>query len=688
MNDSANNTQTLNFQAEVGRLLHIVAHSLYSEQEIFLRELISNASDACDKLRYAAITQPELVGGDTDYAINLIINKTARQLEIADNGIGMNREELVDHLGTIARSGTLAFVEQVAANQMADKTEKHESSSLIGQFGVGFYSAFMVASAVTVITRRAGESDAWRWHSTTGEGSFTIGAYLEGETVSEGPAPERGCRVILTLAEGMDEYLESERLRNIVQKYSDHVGIPIRLIENDTSEDSATDPAANKTITQLNKGRALWMRAKSDITEEQYQEFYHHVAHAGDNPWLTLHFRAEGVLEYNVLLFVPTTRPFDLFHPDRKNRAKLYVRRVFVTDDCPELLPSWLRFLRGVVDSEDLPLNVSRELLQNNPMLQKMRSAIVKRMIEALGKRAEEDKQGYADFWKQFGLVVKEGLYEDFTQNKNLLTLLRFRTTKTEENDMPISFADYMARMRPGQEAIYYITGETEAALRASPQLEGFLARDIEVLLLTDPVDDFWLQMSPKIEGKDLKSITRSGMDLSGISGPETTEDQIDSEAKESKKSESQDIKSEQETESIADVIALMKLRLQDRVKDVRRSDRLTDSPVCLVAEEGDMDMHLERMLRMNKQLDTGSGSRRILEINPDHKLIQSLAQAVKRDGDAPWAGAVADLLLDQALLLEGEPLPDPTGFARRLSLVMERGLSVTTENINSTTES
>jgi len=647
--------QTLSFQAEVSRLLHIVAHSLYSEKEIFLRELISNASDACDKLRYEAITRPELTGDDADFRVVLSADKAARTLEIADNGIGMGRDDMVDNLGTIARSGTLAFMEQAAAN----KKEGEAGAALIGQFGVGFYSAFMVADRVTVISRKAGEEQAWRWASD-GKGDFTVGPYAAN---GDGPVPARGTRVILHLAEGEDEYLEPHRIRHIVRKYSDHIGIPIVLRgEAETEDDTPSEP----TEETLNTARALWTRPKSEITEEQYKEFYHHVAHAGDDPWLTLHFRAEGMLEYSVLLFVPSARPYDLFHPDRKNRAKLYVRRVFVTDDCPELLPAYLRFLRGVVDSEDLPLNVSRELLQNNPMLTKMRSAIVKRAVEALAKRAEEDPEGYAEFWRTFGPVVKEGLYEDLDQRDSLMKLVRFRSTKTTGETELASVSDYVGRMRDGQTAIYYVTGEDEDALRASPHLEGFLARDVEVLLLTDPVDDFWLTMVPEIDGKPLKSATRAGTDLADIAKP-------DADAAEDKDDAAGEDKSDDD--NVDGVIALMKLQLQDRVKDVRRSDRLTGSPVCLVADEGDMDMHLERLLRQNKQID--NAAKRVLEINPNHKLIRDLAAAVKRDGTKGLANDVAELLLDQALVVEGEPLPDPAGFARRLTNLVEKGLSI-----------
>jgi len=460
--DASPKAETHEFQAEVSRLLELVAHSLYSNKEIFLRELISNASDACDKLRYEALTRSELTDGDADLNIVIEADAKARTLSVRDNGIGMNHDELVDNLGTIARSGTAAFVDALSGEQKKD-------TSLIGQFGVGFYSAFMVADKVEVTTRRAGESEAWHWVSD-GKGAFEIS-----------PAPAdtpRGTQVLLHLKKDQKEFLEPTRIRRIVTSYSDHIGLPILLDE------------GGETPAQVNAASALWTRSKSDIDAEQYKEFYHHVGHAFDEPWLTLHNRVEGKIEYTNLLFVPTMQPFDLFNPERKNHIKLYVRRVFITDDCEELLPGWLRFVRGVVDSEDLPLNISREMLQHNPVLTRIRSGLVKRVLGELKKKAGKDSEGYATFWDNFGAVLKEGLYEPNDNRDELLALARFRSTT---QDSPTSLADYVSRMKEGQTDIFYITGDSAEAVSASPQLEAFRARGIEVLLLTDPVDEFWV---------------------------------------------------------------------------------------------------------------------------------------------------------------------------------------------------
>jgi molecular chaperone HtpG len=622
--------EQLNFQAEVSRLLDIVAHSLYSEKEIFLRELISNASDACDRLRHAALTQSDLLGDDSSFSIRLKIDANAKTLTITDNGIGMNRAELIDNLGTIARSGTAAFVQQLESKQ--------EGSNLIGQFGVGFYSAFMVAEKVEVATRRAGESDGWLWTSD-GRGAFTVAESDE--------APARGTRIVLHLRKGEEEYLDALRLRQIVATYSDHIAVPVVLESNKEDEPDET----------LNAASALWTRPKSEITEEQYKEFYHHVGHTFDDPWLRLHFKAEGVMEYTGLLFVPTQKPFDLFHPDRKPGVRLYVKRVFITDDCAELLPPYLRFLRGIVDTEDLPLNVSRELLQNNPRLAKIRQAICKKVLAELKKKAEKAPEEYAKFWDTFGPVLKEGLYEDGQQRESLLELARFRSTT---RDGLVSLADYVAAMKPGQEAIYTITGDNPEALAKSPQIEGFAAKDIEVLLLSDAVDDFWLSAIPDYDGKPFKSVTRGGADLDKIGKADKSEDDDEAETPET-------------SPALDALIAFVKLTLQDAVKDVRVSARLTSSPVCLVADDGDLDMHLERLLKQQRQLDTTT--KRILEINPDHALVKALAQHVGKNGSGQVVEDAAWLLLDQARIIEGEPLPDAAAFSRRLSTLVEKGL-------------
>ncbi|MDE1148720.1 MAG: molecular chaperone HtpG [Azospirillaceae bacterium] len=627
--------EKLSFQAEVSRLLDIVTHSLYSEKEVFLRELISNASDACDKLRYAALTQADLTAGDAAFRITLTPDTAARTLTVADNGIGMNRDELIENLGTIARSGTANFM--AALSQKAETEKAGEKDvSLIGQFGMGFYAAFMVASEVEVYSRKAGDATGWRWASD-GKGAFTVG-----ETDQ---APARGTRIVLHLRDGEDDYLQTYRLQTIVKKYSDHISIPVLVGDDEKPANAAS---------------ALWTRPKNEITAEQYKEFYHHVGHGFDDPWLTLHWRAEGVLEYTSLLFIPETKPFDLFEPERKHQVKLYVRRVFITEGPEGLIPPYLRFLRGVVDSEDLPLNVSREMLQHNPMLAKMRTGIAKRVLGDLARKAgdEEAKADYARFWGNFGAVLKEGLYEEREQRDTLLKLLRANSTQGDEL---VSLEEYVGRMKPGQDAIYYITGEDKAALARSPHLEGFRAKGVEVLFLTDAVDEFWLQSVTEYQGKAFKSVTRGGADLNAI--------QAEDKADEAPKAPE---------DSVADLVALAKLTLGDAVKDVRTSERLRESAVCLVADEGDMDIHLERMLKAHKRLD--ESAKRILEVNPGHPLIRRLADLAKTNGAGGAQGeALADaawLLLDQARILEGESLPDPVAFARRLATFVEKGLA------------
>ncbi|MBL8659106.1 MAG: molecular chaperone HtpG [Rhodospirillales bacterium] len=642
--------ETFTFQTEVGRLLEIVAHSLYSHKEIFLRELISNASDACDRLRYAALTEPALSDGDSDFKIRLDIDKAARTLSVSDNGIGMNREELVETLGTIARSGTQSFVAQLTGDAKKDV-------ALIGQFGVGFYSAFMVAERVDVITRRAGEDSAWSW-SSDGKGAFTI---------DNAQREQRGTTVILHLNPDEDEFLEPARIRRIVKTYSDHIGFPIVLMEPASSEsekDAAGegpaegDDGAGGEQT-LNTASSLWTRPKKDITEDQYKEFYHHVSHAFDDPWLVIHNTVEGVVSYTSLLFVPSSAPFDLFDAERKSKVKLFVKRVYITDDCTGLLPSYLRFLRGIVDSEDLPLNISRETFQHDPRLAKMKSGIVKRVLDELARKAQ-DAEGYETFWGEFGAVLKEGIYEDFENRERILELARFHSTA---GDGLTSLAAYVERMKPGQDAIYTISGAETEALRRSPQLEGFRAKGVEVLLLTDPIDEFWLPVMRAYKDKPFRSAAAAGTDLSAI----TTPDEADTAAADKGEAEPQ--------ESLDRLIAALKAALGDAVKDVRRSHRLTESAVCLVAGEGDINMNIERLLRQHRQLD--ETVQRILEINPAHPLIHRLA-ARTGAGDAATSelADAAFLLLDQARILEGEPVVDPGAFARRMTAMMERGIA------------
>ena len=612
------------FQAEVGRLLDIVAHSLYSDRSVFLRELVSNASDACDKLRYLAITRPELAAEDAQFRVVITPEAAAKTLTIADNGIGMNREELVANLGTIARSGTAAFLKEATGDTSKDV-------SLIGQFGVGFYAAFMVAERVEVFSRRAGETQGWRWVSD-GKGEFAVAA---AEDVA------RGTRIVLHLREDAGEFLEPLRLKTIIARYSDHVSLPI-LLKTEGKEE------------KLNEAAALWMRPKSEITERQYAEFYRHVSHGFDEPRLTIHWRAEGKIDYTALLFVPRSRPLDLFNPDRKHRVKLYVRRVFITDDCADILPGYLRFLQGIVDSEDLPLSISREMLQHNPLLAKIRAALVKRSLSELAKLAEKEPESYADFWKDFGPVLKEGLYEDQEQRETLLKLARFRSTYGEGL---VSLADYVGRMKPGQEAIYYLSGESVEAAARSPQLEGFAARGVEVLLLADPVDEFWIPNVGAYDAKPFKSATRGGAELDKI--------ELSEEKKQAQ---------EPQPAGTDALIAMLRLALQDAVKDVRASSRLDTSAVCLVADEGDMDIHLERLLKQHRQLD--NASKRVLEVNPRHPLIAGLAKRLSQNGSAEEVTEAAWLLLDQARIVQGEPVADPVAFARRLDATLLKAIA------------
>lgn len=619
--------EKLSFQAEVTRLLDIVVHSLYSQREIFLRELISNASDACDKLRYAALTEPDLIAGDADFRIELTVDADAGTLTIADNGVGMNRDELIENLGTIAKSGTGAFINAMSGDARKDM-------SLIGQFGVGFYSAFMVADTVSVESRKAGEDHGWTWTSD-GKGSFTV---------ADAPDATRGARITMTLKEDAREFLETQTLRKIVKTYSDHIGLPV-ILKGETDE-------------TLNSASALWTRSKSEITEEQYREFYHHVGHAFDDPWLTIHYRAEGAIEYTGLLFIPSQPPFDMFNAERKSHVKLYVNRVFITDDAEGLLPPYLRFLRGVVDSADLPLNVSREMLQHQPLLRKMQSGLVKRVIGDLKKKAADDAEGYATFWESFGAVFKEGLYEDFERRDDLLSLARFRSTRGAGL---VSLAEYVEAMKDGQDAIYYITGENADALAASPVLEGFRAKGIEVLLLTDTIDEFWTSMVPNFDGKAFTSAAQGAADLSKIADGDKTED--DAAKPEAAPAEQMDA-----------LVAALKLALGEAVKEVRPTDRLTSSPCCLVAEAGGPSLHLERLLRQ-QQGAPAAETGRILEVNPTHALIRHMAEKAASDGTKDSFGDLAHLLLDQARIVEGEAPADPLAFARRLSAVMEKGL-------------
>ncbi len=631
------------FEAEVGRVLDLVINSLYQHRDIFLRELISNASDACDRLRYAAISDESLMGENADLKIMLTPDRSAGTLTIDDNGIGMSRDELVENLGTIARSGTARFAEALSGDNKADV-------NLIGQFGVGFYSAFMVADQVEVMSAKAGEGVAHRWTSD-GKTGFTVEKVMD-------KAPN-GTRVVLHLREDAKEFLEEHRLRHVVRSYSDHIAIPI-MFQGEAKPAEAkegeekTDELVVPEPAQINEASALWTRPKSEITDEQYKEFYHHVGHAYDDPWARLHVQAEGLVSYQALLFMPSVQPMDLFDPKREHGVKLYVKRVFITDGLEGLMPRYLRFVKGVIDTEDLQLNVSRETLQHSAVLAKIKKDLVKRILDELSKRAKAEDGDYETFWEQFGQVIKEGIYEDHGQREKLLDLARFHST---HDDGWVSLEHYVERMKPGQDAIYTISGENLTALKSSPQLEAARAKGIEVLLLADNIDDFWLPQADKYKEKPFKSLTRGDVDLSSIEG----------DAEEKKDDPSEAV----EGENLDKLIAALKDKLGDKVADVRTSARLTESAVCLVADETGMDMRLERFLKQHQQL--GELSKRILEINPKHDLIRKMAEA---DAASDEMGELAELLLDQALIIEGEPLPDPGAFSRRMSSFLTKGLA------------
>jgi len=627
-------TEQHSFQAEVSRLLHLMVHSVYSEKEIFLRELISNASDACDKLRYEAITKPDLTGGDEDFRVPLSVDERARTLTVSDNGIGMSHDELKENLGTIAKSGTGQFVDQMTGDEAKDV-------SLIGQFGVGFYSAFMVAQDVDVISRRAGTEDTWVW-SSQGTGEFTLAPAGDTSALISG----RGTTIVMKLRDGEDDYLDGTRLKAIVKTYSDHVALPITMVGEVGEEGDEPE------VETLNTAGALWARPKSEITDEQYKEFYHHVGHGFDDPWHHIHYTAEGRHSYTVLLYVPTMAPMDLFDPSRANRVKLYVNRVFITEDAP-LLPPYLRFMRGIVDSQDMPLNLSREMLQDNPIVTSIRNALTKRILNELKKKAEKEPEEFATFWDGFGAVLKEGLYEDFERRDDLMAIARFKTTT---GDGYRSLSQYVADMKEGQEAIYYLAGADADSIAKSPQLEGYRARGVEVLLLSDPVDGFWTGTAGEFEGKAFKSVTQGGADLDSLEKSDEEPDDKEDDAQAS---------------SSATLAAYMKGVLEGQVADVRKSDRLTSSAVCLVAGDSGLDMQMEKILAMQGQ--GALQATRVLEINAGHPLIKALAAKAASGEGAQDLEDAARLLLDQARIVEGDPVVDAADFARRLDEVMAK---------------
>ncbi|MBB5576081.1 molecular chaperone HtpG [Rhizobium paranaense] len=614
------------FEADVARLLHMMVHSVYSDKDVFLRELISNAADACEKLRYEAIATPALLANDPDSRIVLTLDEEGGRLLVEDNGIGMSRDEMIEALGTIARSGTRAFMERIEANKQG------EGAQLIGQFGVGFYSCFMVAERVDVVSRRAGADDAWLW-SSDGKGGYSVSPI----DVSEAPA--RGTRITLHLMDDAKNFASRWTIERIVKEQSGHVPVPIRIAEKPGAE-----------ATQLTDGTALWTKSKNDITSEEYTDFYRGISGQYDEPALTVHFRAEGRHEYSAVAFVPGSQPFDLFDPDRKGRMKLYVKRVFITDDA-ELLPRYLRFVRGLVDTADLPLNVSREMIQESTILASIRKGVANRIITAIEKLSESDNDAFLKLWEAFGSLIKEGIYEDFERRSQLMALSRFRTTASGEGYRSLS--DYVKDIKDGQQAIYYLVGDSLEQLKASPQLEGFRARGIEVLMLTDSVDSFWVTNAPEFEGKSFKSITQGSADLAQFS-----------------KVEQGTPASETAPAEVQAFIDFAKEKLADQVSDVRASDRLIESAVCLVAPEQGYDRQLEKILQGAGRLQ--GGAKPILEINGDHPVVKAVAA---RTDQPSLRDDAAFLLLDQARVLDGDKPADPRAFAERLARLMEKAL-------------
>jgi molecular chaperone HtpG len=621
--------ETHAFQAEVSRLLHLMVNAVYSEREVFLRELISNASDACDKLRYEAIANPALIGPDERLRITIATDTSAGTLAVSDNGIGMDRQELIDNLGTIARSGTRAFLERIE-----DQTR---SGGLIGQFGVGFYAAFMVADSIEVTSAKAGSSEAWVWHSDG----------MSGFTVEEAPATPgkprttaRGTTVLLKLKADCRGFLADDEIERIVRAYSDHILFPIEVV------------TAGKDPRQINAASALWHRSKSEVSSEDYRHAYRTLTGNLEEPLTTIHYKAEGRQSYAVLLFVPRQAPYDLFDPQRRGRAKLYVRRVFITADA-DLLPGYLRFVQGVIDSEDLPLNISREMLQKNPQVAQIRKAVAGRVLNELESFAARDVKGYESFIDTFGVVLKEGLYEDAGRRDQLLKLVRFRTTAGSGWR---SLADYVAAMRPGQSEIYFLAGEDLPRISASPQLEAARARGVEVLLLSDPIDHFWTAMSLSFDGKPFRSLSQGDVDLSGI---ETLAKPDDRAAKPV---------AEASTKQLVDVL---RKALGDAVTDVRPSKRLTESAVCLVAPRDGPDLGLDRMLQRHQR---GGESKPVLEINPQHELIAAMSRCMEAGGEQAVSG-LATFLLDEARILQGATPGDPARFVTDLNRMMLKAL-------------
>ena len=615
--------EKLGFQTEVRQLLDLMIHSLYSNKEIFLREVISNASDAADKLRFEALSDDQLFEGDGELKIRLDYDKEARTITITDNGVGMSRQEVIDNIGTIAKSGTRQFFEALTGDSAKD-------AELIGQFGVGFYSAFIVCDRVTLITRRAGagRDEGVRWESD-GEGEYTI------ETVDRA---RRGTQIVLHLREDQDEFLDGYRLRHVISKYSDHISLPI-VMDKEGDEEKAEET--------VNSATALWTKSKSEITQEDYDEFYKHVSHDFEAPMAHVHTKVEGNLEYNSLLYIPAHSPFDLWDRSTRRGIKLYVRRIFIMDDAEHLMPSYLRFVRGVIDSADLPLNISREILQHNKQIDSIRGGSVKKVLGLLEGMLKNDPEKYAQFWKEFGRVFKEGLIDDPTNREMVAKLIHVSSTHTDSADPSVSLENYMERMKEGQEKIYYITAANFGTAKNSPHLEVFRKNDIEVLLLTDDVDEIAMMHLEEYQGHALQSVTKGDLDLGDLIERAAEDEESDKE------------------ETHADLIERVKTSLGERVQEVRLTDRLTSSPACLVAGEHEMSAHLERLLKASGQ--SVPGQKPILELNPEHGIVKTLTSENDDERFDDWA----QILFDQALLSEGGQLEDPSAFVRRLNQML-----------------
>ncbi len=619
--------ETLGFQAEVQQLLRLVAHSLYSHKEVFLRELISNASDACDKLRFEALTDSALYESEPELKIRVSFDKDARTITVADNGIGMDRQEVIDNIGTIARSGTRQFMQKLSGDQAKD-------ANLIGQFGVGFYSSFIIADKVTLLTRRAGMgSEHGVFWESTGEGEYTL------ETVEK---PTRGTEVILHLREDEAELLNEWQLRSIITKYSDHITLPVLMPVQKFGDDKDAPP----TIVEerINQAAALWARPKSEISEQEYKDFYKHVGHDFEDPLAWTHHRVEGKLEYASLLFIPARAPFDLWDREQRHGVKLYVQRVFIMDDAERLMPRYLRFVRGVIDSNDLPLNISRELLQGSKVVDSIRAGSVKKVLGLLEDLAGSDAEKYGKFWKEFGRVIKEGPAEDYGNREQIAKLLRFASTHSDNADQTVSLTDYIGRMKDGQDQIYYIVADSFAAAKNSPHLEIFRKKGLEVLLLTDRVDEWLMSHLTEFEGKHFQSVAKGALDL----------DKIASEAEKEEQKQAED--------QFKDLLTRVKEVLGDQINEARISSRLTDSPACLVVDEHALSAHLERLLR-----DAGQSvpiSKPYLELNPTHSLVQRLKAETDPVRFSDWT----HLLFEQAVLAEGGQLEDPASFVKRLN--------------------